>query len=167
MEIIEKYLLEIILSLGAIVFLLIFFSLFIFFKYLKISGLSREFFSGKNGKDFAEIIQNQKKQVSKMEKDIRDLFDGYEKIYKMAFKGIHKVGIVRYNPFKDIGGNQSFVIALLDGEKSGIIITSLHTREGTRIYSKAVIRGEASTPLTEEEKQAIRTAKVSNKGAQV
>jgi hypothetical protein len=74
-------------------------------------------------------------------------------------KSIHKVGIIRFNPFKDIGGDQSFALALLDGKNSGIVISSLHTREGTRIYSKPIIKGESEKyTLTEEEKQAIKTA---------
>ena len=63
--------------------------------------------------------------------------------------------------FGDIGGDQSFALALLDGKNSGIVISSLHTREGTRIYSKPIIKGESEKyTLTEEEKQAIKTATI-------
>jgi hypothetical protein len=67
--------------------------------------------------------------------------------------------VVRFNPFKDIGGDQSFALALLDGKNSGLVVSSLHTREGTRIYSKPVIKGESEKyPLTDEEKSAIKAA---------
>jgi cell division protein FtsL len=148
--------------------LLLILNLFLFIKFRKIRKLSESFFSGKNGKDLEAVIQGQKKQISSLEKETKELFDGYEKIYKMAFKGLHKVGVVRYNPFNDIGGNQSFVIALLDGDKSGVIITSLHTREGTRVFSKAVFKGKSlKSPFTEEEQKAIKIAKVSKKNLQV
>ena len=147
-------------------FLLLLFNLFLFFKYRKIKKLSNDFFSGKNGKDLERVIQVQKKQIIKLEENIKELFDGYEKIYKIALKGLQKVGIVRYNPFNDIGGNQSFVIALLDGGKSGLIITSLHTREGTRIFSKTIFNGKAlSGQLTEEEQRAVKIARASKKNA--
>ena len=78
------------------------------------------------------------------------------------------MGIIRYNPFNDIGGNQSFVIALLDADKSGVIITSLHTRDNTRIFSKPIFKGELlGGVLTDEEKRAISSAKVSKKNKQV
>jgi len=153
---------------GGALFILFIFNLFLLAKYKKIRKFSEVFFSGKNGKDLENVIQGQKKQIDKLEKEIKELFDGYEKIYKMAFKGIHKVGVVRYNPFNDIGGNQSFVIALLDGDKSGVIITSLHMREGTRIFSKAVFEGKSPKgSLTEEEEKAIKIAKVSKKSSVV
>lgn len=153
---------------AAAVFLLLLLNAYLLIKYRKIKKLSEDFFSGKNGKDLEAVISDQKKQIGKLEKDIGELFDGYEKIYKMAFKGIHKVGVVRYNPFNDIGGNQSFVVALLDGDNSGVVITSLHTREGTRIFSKAIFEGgSAEGTLTEEEEKAIKTAKVSKRNKKV
>lgn len=152
--------------LGGVAFLLFVFNIFLFIKYRKIEKLSKDFFAGKRGKDLEVVINEQKRQIKKLEKEIKELFDGYEKIYKMAFKGIHKVGVVRYNPFNDIGGNQSFVVALLDGDKSGVVITSLHTREGTRIFSKAIFEGKSlKGALTEEEEKAIKMAKVSKKSS--
>jgi hypothetical protein len=69
------------------------------------------------------------------------------------------VSVLRFNPFKEVGGNQSFCVALLDGKNSGVVISSLHTREGTRVYAKPVIAGNADGfPLTEEEKTAIAQA---------
>jgi len=77
---------------------------------------------------------------------------------------LHKVAVVRFNPFKELGGNQSFAIALLDGNKSGIVISSLHTREGTRVYSKPILEGKSEKyALTEEEKNAINIASASKK----
>ncbi|RME29532.1 DUF4446 family protein [Candidatus Parcubacteria bacterium] len=68
--------------------------------------------------------------------------------------------IVRFNPFvgDGTGGNQSFSLALLDGTASGIIITSIHGRDRTRIYSKPVVRGVPQTILSEEEQEALQGA---------
>ena len=90
------------------------------------------------------------------------------KIYKIAFKGIHKVGVIRYNPLGDMGGNQSFVVAFLDGDSSGVVISSLHTREGTRLFSKPIIKSKCfEYPLTDEEKSAIKNATVSKKSLKI
>jgi hypothetical protein len=76
-----------------------------------------------------------------------------------ALKGVQKVGLVRYNPFADTGGNQSFALALLDGKNSGFVITSLHSRESTRVFAKPVVQGkESEYEFSKEEKEAIAEA---------
>lgn len=77
---------------------------------------------------------------------------------------IQKVGLVRFNPFAETGGDQSFCLALLDGEDNGLVISSLHSRETTRIYAKPVKKGKsAGYDLSAEEKQAVLKAKRLNK----
>lgn len=143
-------------------------NIFLFVKIRKINKASQLFFAGKKGKDLEELLISQDEGIKKLEKDIKELFDGYEKIYNIAAKGIQKVGVVRYNPFKDMGGNQSFSIAMLDRNNSGLIISTLATRDGMRVFSKSIINGECSDfPLIEEEKRAIKVAKTSKKNAMV
>ena len=116
-------------------------------------------FSGKQATDLESIILAHTKEIIAIDKEIQELFEISNKIYTLAQSSVHKVGIVRFNPFKDIGGDQSFALALLDGKNSGIVVSSLHTREGTRIYSKPIVKGESEKyTLTDEEKEAIRTA---------
>jgi hypothetical protein len=69
-----------------------------------------------------------------------------------------RVGLVRFNPFEDTGGNQSFALALLDGRGDGFIVSSLHARAGTRLYAKAVAGGGAEAALSDEEAEALRQA---------
>jgi hypothetical protein len=69
-----------------------------------------------------------------------------------------RVGLVRFNPFEDTGGNQSFAIALLDGRGDGFIVSSLHARTGTRLYAKAVTAGTSETALSDEESTALQQA---------
>lgn len=69
-----------------------------------------------------------------------------------------RVGLVRFNPFEDTGGNQSFALALLDGRGDGFIVSSLHARTGTRLYAKAVAGGTSETALSAEESEALRQA---------
>ena|SRR5213592_2127881 len=71
---------------------------------------------------------------------------------------LRKVGVVRFNPFQDSGGDQSFVIALLDQAGTGLIISSLHGRAETRIFAKQVTEGRSTHALSDEEQQAIRAA---------
>lgn len=78
-----------------------------------------------------------------------------EAAQKRAFQ---RVGLVRYNPFEETGGNQSFALALLDAVGDGWVLSSLHARAGTRIYAKAIKGGRSETGLSAEEAAAIAQA---------
>ena len=159
-----KILLYVVPGIAVLFFVSVFLNIFLLFKFKKINLLAKDFFAGKNGRDLEAVIGQQTDLIRKNQKDIKELFDGYEKIFNIASKGIQKVGVVRYNPFRDMGGNQSFSIALLDMNNCGLIISTLATRDGARIFSKAIIDGECKDfPLIEEEKRAIREAKNSRK----
>ena len=71
---------------------------------------------------------------------------------------IQKVGMVRFNPFRETGGDHSFSIALLDANDTGLVLTGIHTRERTRIYTKTVKLGKGEFELSEEEKKALSKA---------
>ena len=79
--------------------------------------------------------------------------------YKSSDKsGLRHWSLVRFNPFSDTGGEQSFVIALLNDSGDGLIITSLHGRGVARFYTKKVTRGQADQELSSEEKTALAQA---------
>jgi hypothetical protein len=71
---------------------------------------------------------------------------------------IQHVGLVRFNPFEDTGSDQSFALALLDDQRDGVVISSLHGRTNTRLFAKPVEGGASSHTLSDEEAQAIRAA---------
>lgn len=73
-------------------------------------------------------------------------------------KGLQRVGIVRYNPFEDTGSNQSFVLAVLDAQGDGFVLSSLHSRQQTRVFLKPVAAGKTETTSSAEEAEAIRRA---------
>lgn len=117
------------------------------------------FFSGKEAKDLEKVLVDQLKEIRELDHDIQELFEIGNRLRELGMKSIHKTSVLRFNPFKEVGSNQSFSVALLDGKNSGLVISSLHTREGTRVYAKPVIAGQAgSFPFTEEEKSTITQA---------
>lgn len=71
---------------------------------------------------------------------------------------VQHVGVVRFNPFADKGGDQSFVLAVLDDHADGVVLSSLHTRMDVRVYAKPVVGGQSTYTLTAEEKEAIARA---------
>lgn len=72
---------------------------------------------------------------------------------------VQKIGLIRYNPFKELGGDHSFSLAILDGKDNGVVVTSLHTRDRTRIYMKEIKSAKSDTELSVEEKKALLRAK--------
>lgn len=143
---------------------LLFFILFVWIAVLavkirKIKKKSEEFFAVSKVENIEDLIISHSKMLKTLDRDIQELFNISNKINNLALRGLFRVGVVRFNPFKDVGGDQSFAIALLNGKNNGLIISSLYTREGTRIYSKIIVDGQSEKyPLTAEEKQAIEMA---------
>ncbi|HEX4744121.1 MAG TPA: DUF4446 family protein [Candidatus Limnocylindria bacterium] len=73
-------------------------------------------------------------------------------------RAVQRVGVVRFNPFTDTGGDQSFAIALLDALGNGLVVSSLHGRADTRVFAKQVRGGRSKHQLSTEEEEAIRQA---------
>ena len=98
-----------------------------------------------------------------LEGKIKKLEEAHSALSDMNLKNVCRVGFVRFNPFDDAGSNQSFSLALLDRNNDGVVVTSLHGRSGTRIYSKPVKnRIQENFELSKEEKDAIDFAIKSN-----
>jgi len=99
------------------------------------------------------------KDLKEVLKQFEELKERVEKISQNSKASVQKVGVVRYNPFSGVGGDQSFSIALLDGNNNGTVITSLFSREGNRVYGKPIKDGTSEYSLSSEEKKAIEKAK--------
>ncbi|MBU1102276.1 DUF4446 family protein [Patescibacteria group bacterium] len=115
-------------------------------------------FKGTKVTDLEGVIFEQIRRLRQNEKGLKELDNFTRYLEKMALNSVQKVGVIRFNPFKDTGGDQSFCIAFLNAQNNGFTISSLFTREGTRIYTKPITDGKSSYPLTEEEKEAIEVA---------
>lgn len=73
-------------------------------------------------------------------------------------RSLQHIGLVRFNPFEDTGSDQSFAIAMLDDQRDGVVLSSLHGRSNTRVFAKPVSGGTSQHNLSDEESQAIRIA---------
>ncbi len=115
-------------------------------------------FSKKGSKNLEEFLNKQIEKSEKQDKDIESIFKEILRLSAISKKSFQKIGVVRFNPFKEVGGDQSFSIALLDAQNNGFVITGLYERETNRIYAKPVENSSSKYPLSEEEKQAIEKA---------
>lgn len=115
---------------------------------------------GVSEKSLKTVLEDLIKNSELNKKDIDYLKDYSLKLEKDGFLHIQKVGVVRFNPFKDTGGDQSFILSLVDANNTGVIISSLYSRSGTRWYAKSVVGGKAvEHELSEEEKKALKEAR--------
>ena len=140
--------------------LLVIWNFFLHFQLWQIKKKLKVFFAGKKALDLEGVLFEEIKRMKKSETDIKKLIKSSRVLEKMASQSIQKVGLVRFNPFKDTGGDQSFVIALLAPNDNGLVISSLYSREGTRIYSKPIEAGQSKYPLSKEEIEALKKAGV-------
>ncbi|HEX9435688.1 MAG TPA: DUF4446 family protein, partial [Candidatus Limnocylindria bacterium] len=113
--------------------------------------------SGDQGLD--ELLDGILKRLARTDERLDALNKLHQDLDELLRHGtLRKVGVVRFNPFPDAGGDQSFAIALLDAEGTGLVISSLHARTDTRIFAKPVQGGRSRYPLSDEEQDAIRRA---------
>lgn len=111
---------------------------------------------GLSGRNFKSIIESLLNDVAVSKKDINYLKSYCDKIEKEGQLHIQKIGLVRFNPFKDTGGDQSFILSLVDGNDTGVIISGLYARTGMRWYAKRIVKGKsAEHKLSDEEKKAL------------
>ena len=150
---------EMIIIIGIAILILFFaWNIYLSLNLRNIKKRTRSFFSGKEGKDLEEVIYTQIKNSDKINENINKIYKENIQIRENIQKCIQKVGVVRFNPFGEVGGNQSFAIALLDNSLSGVIILSLYSREGVKVYSKQIVEGKSEYTLSKEEEEAIRIA---------
>ncbi len=116
------------------------------------------FLQGKNGRNLEDLVDKSAAEIGRVNLGLAKINKRQEEQEKILETTIRKVGMVRFNPFKNTGGDQSFAIALLNSSDSGIVISSLYLREGTRIYAKPVEQVKSKYPLSAEEEEAIKKA---------
>ncbi len=95
----------------------------------------------------------------KLKTDFSAVLKHLKILEKKIQSSVRKVGIIRFNPFKESGGDQSFSIALLDENDNGVVITSLYGRQDNKVFAKPVGNGKSKYLLSEEERRAIEEAK--------
>ena len=120
----------------------------------------RRLIAGAGKGDLVSILEKILKKEELTEKRIDEILKRVKSMEEEGRFHIQKTGLVRFNPFSDTGGSQSFSLAILDGGNSGIVISSLHSRDQTRIYTKPVKNGKPTVgfEFSKEEREAIEKA---------
>lgn len=132
--------------------------IFLLLKYSRLNASYEAFMSGKQARSLeSEIlslfndIDRIKKITEKNKRDISFIIDDLKETYQ-------RVGIVKYDAFKEMGGKLSFSIALLNDNKTGFILNSVHSSDGCYVYTKEIVDGKSPVSLGDEEKKALMLA---------
>ncbi len=147
--------------LGTILLVIIVFVTVTFLQNLKIKRLMTRYESFMNGKDaenLADAIEENFKQMNEIQKDYEETKSDIDETLQELKSTFHKMGIVKYDAFKEMGGNLSFTLCLLDDVNTGFILNTMHGRDSSYTYIKEIIKGEAYATLGEEEKEALEKA---------
>jgi hypothetical protein len=97
-------------------------------------------------------------RVEEVNLRLAELENEYERLSITGGLASQKISVVRFNPFGDTGGDQSFCLAVLDSHDSGYVLSSIHGRQGTRVYVKPVEFGKSKYQLSAEEQKALGQA---------
>lgn len=130
----------------------------LFWQFKNLNKLKKIFYKSKNEFDLEAPFLNFSSELKLLSDEQAALHKHLNELKQWSSFAIQKIGVYRFNPFSENGGNFSFTLALLDANDNGVIITSMHGREQNRIYSKNIKRGNSDTQLTEEEEQALHLA---------
>ncbi len=138
-------------------------------RFLRLTRTQRALFSGRGGADLEQVLRDYIQRMdradqalstlsTRLDQTVSALANRISSLEHSAPLNVQHVGVVRYNPFEDKGGDQSFTVALLDDHADGVVFSGLHSRSDSRVYAKPVVGGGSTYPMTEEEKEAVKRA---------
>jgi hypothetical protein len=133
--------------------------IWLFIRLRQLERHYRALTTGTDGGSLESVLDDHVRQVREATERVQDLDTMVMRVERSNRSHLQRVGFLRFNPFRDTGGDQSFALALTDEGGNGVVISSLHSREVTRVYAKPLAAWETSYQLTEEEQQVILRAR--------
>lgn len=127
----------------------------------KLGKLSRKRNSRLQGErlgDILDCLTDQHDALEQLEKQQSELLARQFEQAETLSTCLKNLGIVRFNAFDDVGGEQSFAIVVLDSDRNGVALSSIYGRQDSRVYAKAISKGQGERPLSEEEQKALDMA---------
>lgn len=161
LETVNNNMTYIVLSMAVIILL---FLIFLIILSLKLSKLKKRYERFTGGEEIhSENLEN---MLYEYNENVKKSNETYGKVLSMIQEFddemkwcTQKIGVIRYNPFDEMGGNLCYAVAILDGKDNGVVLNGIHSRNGTFTYAKPIERGVSPYVLTEEELQALEKAK--------
>ena len=124
----------------------------------QLRALTRGAGPGSASLSLGEVIARQGERLESVREQTEALRLSVSALDASVTNSVQNVGLVRFNPFQETGGDQSFALALLDKRGDGVVISSLHSRTSTRFYARPIKGSAAQSSLSEEEAEAVQQA---------
>lgn len=119
----------------------------------------KRIFAGIKAKNLEEVLVTIGKKLNQIEQKQTEIDKHLTVIDQRLNKSIRNIETLRFNPFVEAGGNQSFAVAFLNDDGNGVILSSLYARDRMSMFAKPIINGKSSFELTEEERSVLEKAK--------
>ncbi len=120
----------------------------------------KKFFTGKKAKDLEQNMLTLEENISDLTEARKAMESEISEINKKLRKSIRGLETIRFNPFSDQGGNQSFAIGMLNEDGDGVVLSSLYSRDRMSVFAKPIKEGKSDHELTIEEKEVLKKAKI-------
>lgn len=143
-----------------VVIFLVIATILVSFWILKTEKRLKRFFMGNKAKDLEETIELLSAQIRTLETAKKATENELASINRKLQKSIRGLELIRFNPFPDQGGNQSFAIGMLNEDGDGLVLSSLYSRERMSVFAKPIKKGASTYELTKEESEVLDKAKV-------
>lgn len=148
-----------ILALASMILILLILVIVLFIRQSKLKKKYNKFMSGATGENLENVILQRFSEIDTLKNSTNQINSEISKINENLLSTYQKIGVVKYDAFKEMGGKLSFVLVLLDKSNNGFLLNSVHSsREGCYTYLKEIIKGESFLELSEDEKTALSQA---------
>jgi len=144
------------MTINILFYILSFFIAIILCWILIIEIRLKRIFSGFKAKNMESLIAEVTKKTKELEEERKKTELQISSIDKRLAQSIRNIETVRFNPFPEVGGNQSFAMSLLNDEGNGVVISSLYARDRTSLFAKPIKAGQSEFELTKEEKNVLK-----------
>jgi len=125
---------------------------------LKRVRASQQVLVGGGKDDLVDFAVSLQARIDDLRRAVDEIAAGISRVDRRVDESLAKTSIVRYDAYEGTGGHQSASVALLDGARSGIVVSAIQGRDYARIYMKELERGRASIALSPEEEEAVERA---------
>lgn len=149
---------EYVLGLSLTVIILLLWNIMLLQRWKQFSQRWQQLMRGTEGQSLETILHENLRRLAHIDETLKAQGNHLQRLQSQTDGCLQQVGLVRFDAFDDVGGQQSFSLALMDTKHDGIVLSGIHSRNDIRVYAKSLDKGQSGVDLSDEEKQAIRQA---------
>lgn len=124
----------------------------------RLASAWRLLLDGADGRNVERLLREHFVHSDEVDRHVESILGRLDSLEARMATAKRYVGLVKFNAFDDVGGDQSFALAIYDERGNGAVVSSLVGRSDCRVYCKELVEGKAARGLGEEEEMAIREA---------